>query len=115
MKISARNQLKGKIVAIDYGVTTNHGKIDFGNQVLVLAETRKLAARGTGVILSTHDPDQAFAVASRVALMQDGVIVAQGPPSQVLAAARLKAVYGIDVTVERLAGGQTVCAPVYPR
>lgn len=72
------------------------------------------AARGTGVILSTHDPDQAFAVASRVALMQDGMIVAQGTPSEVLTAAPLKAVYGVDVTVERLAGGQTVCAPVYP-
>lgn len=88
--------------------------LDFGNQVAVLGEIRKLAARGAGVILSTHDPDQAFAVASRVALMQDGVIVAQGTPSEVLTAARLKAVYGVDVTVERLAGGQTVCAPVYP-
>ncbi len=89
--------------------------LDFGNQVAVLAEIRKLAARGSGIVLSTHDPDQAFAVASRVALMQDGVIVAQGTPSEVLTAERLKAVYGVDVTVERLAGGQTVCAPVYPR
>lgn len=88
--------------------------LDFGNQVAVLGEIRKLAARGAGVILSTHDPDQAFAVASRVALMQDGVIVAQGTPDQVLTSSRLKAVYGVDVTVERLAGGQTVCVPVYP-
>lgn len=89
--------------------------LDFGNQVAVLAEIRKLAGRGSGIVLSTHDPDQAFAVASRVALMQDGVIVAQGTPAEVLTAERLKAVYGVDVTVERLAGGQTVCAPVYPR
>lgn len=88
--------------------------LDFGNQVAVLGEIRRLAVRGTGVILSTHDPDQAFAVASRVALMQDGVIVAQGTPTEVLTAARLKSVYGVDVTVERLASGQTVCAPVYP-
>ena len=88
--------------------------LDFGNQVAVLGEIRCLAVRGTGVILSTHDPDQAFAVASRVALMQDGVIVAQGTPTEVLTAARLKSVYGVDVTVERLASGQTVCAPVYP-
>lgn len=88
--------------------------LDFGNQVAVLSEIRKLAARGTGIILSTHNPDQAFAVASRVALMQDGVIVAQGAPSEILTPVRLKAVYGVDVTVEKLAGGQTVCAPVYP-
>lgn len=87
--------------------------LDFGNQVAVLSEIRKLAARGTGVILSTHDPDQAFAVASRVALMQDGIIVAQGTPAEVLTPSRLKAVYGVDVTVEKLSGGQTVCAPLH--
>lgn len=89
--------------------------LDFGNQVAVLAEIRKLAARGTGVILSTHDPDQAFAVASRVALMQDGKVVAQGAPSEVLTPVRLKAVYGVDVTVERLSSGQTVCTPMIDR
>lgn len=86
--------------------------LDFGNQATVLAEIRKLSTRGTGVILSTHDPDQAFAVANRVALMQDGKIVAQGAPSEVLTPIRLKSVYGVDVTVERLSSGQTVCAPV---
>lgn len=86
--------------------------LDFGNQVTVLAEIRKLAALGAGIVLSTHDPDQAFAVANRVALMQDGKIVAQGAPSEVLTPARLKAVYGVDVTVEQLSSGQTVCAPV---
>lgn len=89
--------------------------LDFGNQVTVLSEIRKLAVRGTGVILSTHDPDQAFAVANRVALMQDGKIVAQGSPSKVLTPVRLKAVYGIDVTVEQLSSGQIVCAPVISR
>jgi ABC-type cobalamin/Fe3+-siderophores transport system ATPase subunit len=46
--------------------------LDFGNQVLVLSEVRRLAARGTGVILATHDPDHAFAIASRVALIRNG-------------------------------------------
>lgn len=86
--------------------------LDFGNQVAVLAEVRALAARGTGVILSTHDPGQAFALASRVALMQDGRIVAQGPPTDVLTPSRLKDVYGVDVTVDTLTSGQTVCAPI---
>jgi iron complex transport system ATP-binding protein len=86
--------------------------LDFGNQAAVLTVIRRLAARGTGIILSTHAPDQAFAVASRVALMQDGAIVAHGAPPDVLTSARLEAVYGIAVTVERLVSGQIVCAPI---
>ena len=41
--------------------------LDFGNQVRVLSEIKTLAGRGIAVILSTHDPDQAFLCAQRVA------------------------------------------------
>jgi iron complex transport system ATP-binding protein len=54
--------------------------LDFGNQALVLREVRALAARGYGIVLSTHDPDHAFACATRVALLHDGGLLAQGPP-----------------------------------
>lgn len=39
MKISARNQLKGKIVSIKPGVTTTHVKIDVGGQIVTAAIT----------------------------------------------------------------------------
>ncbi len=35
MKLSARNQLKGKVVAVQKGTTTAHVKIDIGGGVLV--------------------------------------------------------------------------------
>jgi len=85
--------------------------LDFGNQALVLREVRNLARHGFGIILSTHDPDHAFACASQVALLHEGGILAQGPPDEVLTPARLEAVYGIAVSIERLASGQTLCAP----
>ncbi|MGL5165454.1 MAG: TOBE domain-containing protein [Afipia sp.] len=40
MKISARNQLKGKIIAIDHGVTTSHVKIDVGGSIITAAITK---------------------------------------------------------------------------
>lgn len=43
MKISARNQLKGKIVAIKPGVTTTHVKIDVGGQIVTAAITAEAA------------------------------------------------------------------------
>jgi iron complex transport system ATP-binding protein len=85
--------------------------LDFGNQALVLREVRALAAEGYGIVLSTHDPDHAFACASEVALLHDGRLAARGRPQAVLTATRLEQVYGVPVIVERLASGHTVCAP----
>jgi iron complex transport system ATP-binding protein len=87
--------------------------LDFGNQVIVLSEVKRLAVRGLAVLLSTHDPDHAFSIASRVALLDHGRLVDQGVPQTVLTSDKLKSVYGIDVIVGRLANGQTVCAPTY--
>ena len=89
--------------------------LDFGNQAAVLAEiaalARAAAGEGRGVILSTHDPDQAFALGADVLLMQDGRTVGQGPPEAVLTGPVLSAVYGVAVSVERTESGRTVCAP----
>lgn len=87
--------------------------LDFGNQVVVLGEVKRLAAQGLAVLLSTHDPDHAFSVGDRVALLDGGRLVAQGAPRDVLTAERLRSVYGVSVVVERLPQGQTVCAPDY--
>jgi ABC-type cobalamin/Fe3+-siderophores transport system ATPase subunit len=86
--------------------------LDFGNQVMVLAQVQRLAARGIGVIMSTHAPDQAFACADRVLLMQDGRIVAEGEPEAVLTSERLREVYGVEVCVSRVPGlERPVCVP----
>jgi molybdopterin-binding protein len=41
MKISARNQLKGKIVEVKKGTTTAHVKIDIGGQIVTAAITNE--------------------------------------------------------------------------
>ncbi len=79
--------------------------LDFGNQAKVLAEIAGLAAGGLTVVLSTHDPDHAFAVGTRVALLHAGNVLAEGPPDATLTPQALSTVYGIDVTVERTARG----------
>jgi iron complex transport system ATP-binding protein len=93
--------------------------LDFGNQAAVLAEIAALAqaaaGEGRGVILSTHDPDQAFALGADVLLMKDGRTAAQGRPEAVLTGPALSRVYGVAVSVERTASGRTVCAPALAR
>lgn len=93
--------------------------LDFGNQAQVLAHiatlVRGVAAEGRGVILSTHDPDQAFALEARVLLMKDGAAVAEGPAAEVLTGPALSAVYGIPVSVETTGSGRRVCLPSLAR
>ncbi len=86
--------------------------LDFGNQARVLSRIAELAhAGGHAVLLSTHDPDQAFALEARVVLMHDGGLLADGPAGDVLTPDRLSEVYGVPVRVERTASGRHVCAP----
>ena len=93
--------------------------LDFGNQVRVLSQIRGVADRGLAVILSTHDPDQAFQCADRVAMLHEGHLVRLGPPDDVITSESLRLVYGIDVDVmvlDRADGSRTrVCVPPRPR
>jgi molybdopterin-binding protein len=43
MKLSARNQLKGKIVDVKKGATTAHVRIDIGGQTLTASITNESA------------------------------------------------------------------------
>lgn len=86
--------------------------LDFGNEARVLGRIADLARVGShAVVLSTHDPDQAFALDAKVILMHEGSIVADGPPDRVLTAERLTRIYGVSIVVERTETGRAVCAP----
>ena len=87
--------------------------LDFGNQAMVLGRVRALAAEGFGIVLSTHDPDHALMVATRVAVIADGGLVASGAPREVVTAALLSAVYRTPVEVEETPSGRRVCVPAF--
>ncbi|HZJ04869.1 MAG TPA: amino acid ABC transporter ATP-binding protein [Nocardioidaceae bacterium] len=52
----------------------------------VLDIVRDMAAAGTTLVLATHEMAFARDVASKVCFLDDGVILEQGPPSQILSA-----------------------------
>ncbi|HEX9185071.1 MAG TPA: ABC transporter ATP-binding protein [Burkholderiales bacterium] len=85
--------------------------LDFGNQVRVLREIRRLAADGYAVVFSTHDPSQAFLAASRVLLLTRGGALRDGAPEEVITTENLRRVYGIEVRVAPI-DGTRVCLPV---
>ncbi|MEI3854537.1 MULTISPECIES: ABC transporter ATP-binding protein [unclassified Ensifer] len=86
--------------------------LDYGNQMRVLSHIRALAARGLSVVLSTHNPDHAFLVADRVALLHASKLAALGVPKAVLTPAALKKLYDIDVVIGSIDGSAAcLCAP----
>ena len=48
----------------------------------LVALIERLAARGAGVVVATHDVEFAAAFAERVVLLGDGVVIADGPPAR---------------------------------
>lgn len=49
MKLSARNQIKGKVVAVQQGQTTSHVRIDAGNGVVITAAITNEAVDDLGL------------------------------------------------------------------
>lgn len=75
--------------------------LDLRYQVELLDLMRDLADQhGIAVGVVLHDLDQAAAVADRIALLQQGRIVADGRPEDVLTAPRLTETYGIRIDVD---------------
>lgn len=87
--------------------------LDYGNQVRVLEQVRRLARQGYTVIQSTHNPEQAFLYADEVLAVKDGTIAAHGRPNEVMDAALIQSLYGIEVRVESLMDDRMrVCIPM---
>jgi iron complex transport system ATP-binding protein len=73
--------------------------LDLRHQEDVLGIARELASAGRAVVIVLHDLSLAGAVADRVGLLSAGRLVALGPPAEVLTAAALGEVYGVEVEV----------------
>ncbi|MCR4419759.1 MAG: ABC transporter ATP-binding protein [Clostridia bacterium] len=77
---------------------TSH--LDFRNQTLVLSMIRKLAtAQRLTIIMTSHSPNDVFALADRVALMGYGGFIAAGRPGEVLTDENLSRTYRMPVKV----------------
>lgn len=90
--------------------------LDFGNQQLVLDRMKTLARAGMSVLMVTHDPDHALFCADRVVVMQEGRVIEEGAPREVITTEMLRRIYGtrvhvLDVEIEP---GRTerVCIPL---
>lgn len=71
--------------------------LDLARQASILATVRKLLEGGRAVVLSTHDPNHALAIADQVLLWEPAGRITWGPASQLLQAVTLSSAYGVEV------------------
>ena len=91
---------------------TSH--LDFGNQIRLLKIIGHLAATGLPIIMTSHFPDHAFLVSSKVALMKKGEFIDIGTPDGVITESNLEKAYNIKVKVVNVDSGvnRKVCVPI---
>jgi iron complex transport system ATP-binding protein len=70
------------------------------------------AAPARGILLVTHDLVLAARFADELLLLERGAVAARGEPADVLTAARIAAVYGVEARVERDPTGGLVVSPL---
>ena len=89
--------------------------LDFGNQYLVLAQMRRLAREGMGVLMVTHNPEHALYCADRIVAMDDGQVLSAGPAGQVITEPVMERIYHMPIKVRSVslapAEQATVCIP----
>lgn len=87
--------------------------LDFGNQLRVLKQVRLLAQEGYTVIQTTHNPEQSYLFSDRILALQNGRVLTEGTPEQVLTKQTIQSLYGIEVDVVSLREDRArVCIPV---
>ncbi|CAN5379775.1 ABC transporter ATP-binding protein [soil metagenome] len=74
--------------------------LDPGHQLEVMELLKQQATAGALVIAVLHDLTMAARFCDQLLLLQDGRLVAQGPPATVLTADRLSDVYGIEALID---------------
>ncbi|MHB2167367.1 ABC transporter ATP-binding protein [Alsobacter sp. R-9] len=74
--------------------------LDPRHQLAIMGVLRAEARRGRAVVAVLHDLALAARYADRIVMMEDGAVVADGSPRDVLDSARIAAVFGIDAITE---------------
>jgi iron complex transport system ATP-binding protein len=92
--------------------------LDLARQMQILAVLRDLATAGYAILLTTHLPDHAFLLGGEAALLKNGRLLGPAPPTELLTAPTLEALYDTPIEVVALtegrARGQVLCVPVMP-
>ncbi len=85
---------------------TSH--LDLHNKANLVALVRALHRDGVSIVLTTHEPELAAALATHVVLLDQGRVLCSGPASETLTSEHLGQLYRIPIEVVEFAGRRVV-------
>ena len=85
--------------------------LDFGNQIRLLDQIADLARDGYTFIMSTHFPEHAFWIADHVVMLQNGFVIADGKPNDVMSEEAIYQLYNTAVSIFKFKGTVVTCVP----
>lgn len=88
--------------------------LDYGNQIRLLELIADLARQGYTFLKTTHYPDHALMVSSRVVVMNGGKIIADGLPHEVITSRMIRDVYEINADLITH-NANTWCIPAFSK
>ena len=71
--------------------------LDYGNQLKVLKQVKKLCREGMSVLISSHNPQHALWFADDILALDSGVMIAAGEVKTALTPALIHQLYGVEV------------------
>ncbi|EHH68844.1 ABC transporter ATP-binding protein [Gluconobacter morbifer] len=72
--------------------------LDYGHQLRLMELLGELAVEGRLILLTSHRPEELYAQASRILILDDGRISADGAPADVVTAAGMSALYDVSLS-----------------
>ena len=88
--------------------------LDIRHEMEVFELVRKLAGEGIGTLLVTHHLNLAARYADRMVLLDHGVVIAEGPPAEVLKSEVVSPVFEWRVAVTNWCDGAPQVVPLKP-
>ena len=92
--------------------------LDYGNQMRVLKQIRRLSKQGIGVIMTTHFPDHAFLCCTKAAILSRTKPFCAGPVDEIVTETNLYDAYKTPVKIADIPAPETVfkkvtaCVPI---
>lgn len=82
--------------------------LDLANKAKLVALLKELSNQDVTILMTTHAPEIAIRLSSKLVLMKDGQVYSSGPVAEELTNEKLSAIYGIPIEIKKTNSHQII-------